>query len=165
MFIAHLPAGYLVSRWMARGQPRRKALIVTGLVASVLPDADLFWFYLVDARQTLHHAYVFHWPLFWLALAGLGWGMARLLHRPDLLPFLKVALACLLLHMALDSVAAEIGWLRPFSDRELHLVEVPAGQSWWVMNFVLHWTFAVELAITLFAALVLIRDLRTRATL
>ena len=56
MFVAHIPAGYLLTRYLSRGHADRKALILTGLVASVLPDTDLLWFYLVDNRQTAHHA-------------------------------------------------------------------------------------------------------------
>jgi inner membrane protein len=86
MFVAHIPAGYLLSRYLSRGHPDRKALILTGVVASVLPDTDLLWFYLVDNRQRVHHSYVFHWPLFWVACAACAWAVARILHRPRLYP-------------------------------------------------------------------------------
>lgn len=83
MFIAHLPAGYLVARHLANGHERRKWLIIAGLCASILPDLDLLWFYLIDNRQTAHHAYVFHWPLFWIFLACLGLAVARLANWPN----------------------------------------------------------------------------------
>ncbi len=162
MFIAHLPAGYLLTDALTRPLVRQatgvpKGLMAAGLAASVLPDLDLFWFYFVDARQSLHHAYLSHMPLFWVAMAGalwlggraLGWRLAGL--------FAGVMLANLLLHMALDSVAAGIGWLRPFSDWNLNLVTVPARYGWWVWNFVLHWTFALELTLCAAAAVVLAR--------
>lgn len=157
MLIAHLPAGYLLADRMATG-PRRRALIATGLIASVLPDTDLLWFYLVNGRQTLHHDFIFHWPLLWLALAAPLWLAFR-----SARPFVAVALACLMLHMALDSVAGGIAWLAPFSNRTLTLVEVPATRDWWVWSFVLHWTFAIELAITLCAAVALGRQGRSGA--
>lgn len=160
MFIAHLPAGYLLARRMGRGHPQRTALIATGLVASILPDTDLLWFHLVDQRQTPHHAYMFHWPLFWVAGAALAWGGARLLKWRSVEPFIWVALAAVLLHMALDSVAAEIGWFRPFSDHGLNLVQVPARYDWWVWSFVLHWTFLAELAIVLAAGVTTWTDSR-----
>lgn len=158
MLIAHLPAGYLLSDRLAGRGPRRRALMVTGLIASVLPDTDLLWFYLVDGRQTLHHDFAFHWPLFWIAAVGLGW----LVTRPftaGATPFAGIALAGLMLHMILDSVAGGITWLAPFSPWSLRLVEVPATRDWWVWSFTLHWTFALELAILLCAAL----RLRARA--
>ncbi|MBI1650545.1 metal-dependent hydrolase [Hyphomicrobium sulfonivorans] len=159
MFIAHLPAGYLLSDRLSQNRSNRRSLMAVGLFASGLPDFDLLWFYFVDGRNTPHHAFVFHWPLFWIGLAATAWILARLLHWRSAEPYIFVALACLLLHMVLDSVAAEIHWLKPFSDFQLNLVKVPAGYSWWVWNFILHWTFIVELAITFAAAWMLWRNL------
>ncbi|MEF2074330.1 metal-dependent hydrolase [Consotaella aegiceratis] len=153
MFIAHLPAGYLLTDRMAEGRRQRRSLMAVGLVAAVLPDLDLSWFYLVNERRTAHHAFVFHWPLFWVALALVSWLIPKAMRWRGSGLFIAVALANLLLHMVLDSVAAEIAWRQPFSDRELNLVEVPARYDWWAWNFVLHWTFALELAITGWAAI------------
>lgn len=44
MFIAHLPAGYLMARHFAKKRRHREWLVLTGLGASTLPDLDLFWF-------------------------------------------------------------------------------------------------------------------------
>ncbi|WP_295048142.1 hypothetical protein [uncultured Paracoccus sp.] len=63
-----------------------------------------------------------------------------------------------MLHVILDSIAAGIGWLQPFSDLQFNLVAVPAGRSWWVWNFVLHWTFLLELALCVWAGMVLWRN-------
>lgn len=160
MFLAHMPAGYLVARRLSEGRAHRKALIATGLIASVLPDIDLFWFYLVDNRQTAHHAYVTHWPLFWVGLALVAWFIARVANKPQAEPFIAMGLAGTLLHMLLDSVAAEIAWLKPFSPLEIQLFHVPAIYDWWVWNFVLHWTFWLELAIIVVAAIIFWRDRR-----
>jgi inner membrane protein len=158
MFIAHLPAGYLLTSAIeARMGRRSRAVMATGLVASVLPDLDLLWFYLVDARARPHHEYLFHAPLFWVVLALLAWGAARLLHWRDVPLLVGVALANLLLHMLLDTVAGGIRWLWPFSDASLVLAHVPAGRSWWVWNFVLHWTFLLEVLICAAAFVVLVR--------
>jgi inner membrane protein len=78
----------------------------------------------------------------------------------QLKPFIGIALACLLLHMVLDSIAAEIGWLKPFAPYEVNLVQVPARYDWWVWSFVLHWTFLLELAIVLAAGVTLWRATR-----
>lgn len=160
MFLAHLPAGYLLGRALSHGSPDRRALVLTACAMSLLPDTDLLWFYLVDHRQTVHHAYLFHWPLFWIALAGLGWLMAKVLHRPRMLPFVGVSLAALLLHMLLDSVAGGIAWFAPFSEGELLFVTIPARHGRWVWNFVLHWTMALELILIAAAVLAFCRDLR-----
>lgn len=157
MLIAHVPAGYLLIHRLAVGW---RGLLSASLAASVLPDVDLLWFYFVNARQNVHHDFVFHWPLFWLALGALGWGLCRVMAWRRAIPFLGAALLALMLHMALDSVAAEIAWLAPFSDRTWGLVEVPARHDWWVWSFILHWTFALELTITACAGFVAWRSLR-----
>lgn len=163
MFIAHLPAGYLLARHLAKDRPNRRALILTGLCASVIPDLDLFWFYLVDGRQNAHHSYLFHMPLFWLLVGVTAFAVARLARRQSAEPFIGVALSCVLLHMVLDSVAAGITWLGPFAPYEVNLVRVPARYGWWVWNFVLHWTFLLEIAIIAVAGVTLCRDRRVQA--
>ncbi|MDH2328726.1 metal-dependent hydrolase [Cereibacter sp. SYSU M97828] len=149
MLIAHLPAGYLLADGLSRGRRDRGALIAAGTVSAILPDLDMFWFHLVNGRQNLHHDFLFHWPLFWVALACPLWLMTRGTARACV----AVALASLLLHMALDSVAGHIRWLAPFSDWTLNLIEIPARYDWWVWTFMHHWLFAVEVAIVIWAAL------------
>ncbi|HEX8213828.1 MAG TPA: metal-dependent hydrolase [Longimicrobium sp.] len=56
-----------------------------------------------------------------------------------------------LLHLVLDTVAGGIRWLSPFSDVELALTTVRARYDPWVLNFVLHRTFALELALVVAA--------------
>ncbi len=162
MLIAHLPTGYLMARSLAKKRPNRKWLILTGLGASILPDADLFWFYLIDNRQNVHHSYLFHTPFFWIFLGASAFVIARLKQWRRAEPFIGVALLCVLLHMALDSVAAEIAWLRPFAESEVNLVAIPARYDWWVWSFVLHWTFLLEVGIVAAAAITLRRDLSAR---
>ncbi|GLK76005.1 hypothetical protein GCM10008171_12590 [Methylopila jiangsuensis] len=58
----------------------------------------------------------------------------------------------MLLHMALDSVAAPMTWLAPFSDATVELARVPAIHPNWIVSFLLHWTFLIELAICAVAA-------------
>jgi inner membrane protein len=154
MFIAHIPAGYLASSLIVQKQTNKCRLLAFGIGCSVLPDLDLLWFYLVDNRQTGHHAYIFHWPLFWCALAMGAWLFSWHTKKAWMHAYIVVGLVCLTLHMFLDSFAAEIYWLKPLSDMHLNVVEVPAQYNWWVWNFVFHWTFAVELAICLVAAAV-----------
>ncbi|MEN8197258.1 MAG: metal-dependent hydrolase [Pseudomonadota bacterium] len=156
MLIAHLPAGYLLIRRIA---PRLAAapagvgrLMAVGLAASVFPDIDLVYFYLIDGRQTLHHDYWTHIPAFWptamLAAAGLMW-LARV--KVPWREFL-IFLAGIFLHLVLDSATGGIAWGWPASQHRFLLVEIPARFDWWVWNFVLHWTFLAELAITGWAA-------------
>lgn len=162
MFISHLPAGYMMTRHFAKKRENRNCLILTGLCASILPDLDLLWFYLIDNRQHAHHGYLFHMPLFWVILAVSAFAFARLMRWRQAEPFIFVTLAGLLLHMVLDSIAAEIAWFRPFSTYEVNLVHVPRRYEWWVWNFVLHWTFLLEIGIVVAAATTFWRDVRVR---
>src|SRR4051794_5179826 len=119
VLIAHLPAGYLVSRALSR------RWILFGLAGSVFPDIDLLWFYLVDHRQHMHHSYWTHIPIFWAfigalcELFALGWP-ARL--------FVGNALV----HLVLDTVQGGIAWAYPFSDERFVFVRVPALHGHWL---------------------------------
>ena len=158
MFIAHLPAGYLLTKFIQnRTGDKRCRVMITGLVASVIPDLDLIYFYLWDNQQSVHHSYLMHVPLFWLCLSAITVVCLRLSDKKYLLIYLGVALANIMLHMVLDSIAAEIMWLYPFSNWQLNLVKVPAQYHWWVWNFVLHWTFMLEITIIITALTVWIR--------
>jgi len=149
MFIGHLPAGYIVTRQAMRGRPQADAaagrLLALGLVASVLPDFDLVYFYLIDNRQTLHHHYWTHLPAFWAAVAVPTLAIAALLRRPAALLAWLVFHANVFLHLVLDTVVGHVLWLYPFSADSVVLFDVPARHGWWVWNFVLHWTFLFEL--------------------
>ncbi len=153
MLFAHLPAGYLIADRMSMGRTNRRVLMATGLVASVLPDFDMFWFHFVNGRQNVHHEFLFHWPLFWMALAVIAWPFRSRLPKG----IIPVALASVMLHLLLDSIAGHIMWLAPFSDWTLNLVEVPARYDWWVWSFMTHWVFAAELAIIFAAAVTFLR--------
>lgn len=148
MFIAHLPAAYLLTRAIQRTTGHMSpALLWTGLCAGLFPDLDLFYFYLIDNRQTLHHHYLTHTPMAWLAAAFLGYAVLGMLRKRQYCIYVTVVLANVLLHMLLDSVAAGIRWLYPFSAAELNMVTVPARYDWFVWSFILHWTFGLELLI------------------
>ena len=154
MFLAHLPAGYLATTFVQKiAGDQSTAVLATGLVASVLPDMDLFWFYLVDDRQTVHHSYFTHTPVFWLGAGAIAWLILKAMRHRSAALFVGVGLMGVMLHLILDSIAAEIHWLWPHSDFELNLVVVPASHNWWVWNFIFHWTFLVE-ALIIVAALV-----------
>lgn len=159
MFIAHAPSGYLLSVALLRRledvPSSPTALIAACVLGAVAPDVDLAYFYFIDHRQTLHHHYFTHWPLFWLALTALSGATWAALSRLQLDPkaaFLTVVF-CLgaLLHMALDTVAGYVLWLAPFLDTPWAMVKVPALYSHWWLNFVLHWTFLLEIAICLWS--------------
>jgi inner membrane protein len=160
MFIGHLPAGYLATTLLLdrAGAPAasRRRLLIVGLIASVLPDLDLLWFFTVGQRRQVHHAYLPHLPLacaaFFAAAALLLWTLRA--RRETWLGWM-VAVVNVMLHLVLDTTAGGIRWLWPLSDAELALGHVQARHDPWVLNFVLHWTFALEVLLVA-AALVLL---------
>lgn len=157
MFIAHLPSGYILASQLIRRAGRlsvpARAILLAGMLGAVAPDFDMLYFYLVDNRQTHHHRYFAHWPIVWfvMALACLLWQRLQ--------PASRQATAALvfslggILHLLLDSFVGDIWWLAPFVDRPFALFSVPALYKPWWLNFVLHWSFAAELAIWAWALL------------
>jgi inner membrane protein len=87
---------------------RRPWFITTLVVASVLPDLDLFWFYFVDNRQHLHHTYWTHIPSFWLLVSFLLTLFALPRRRRAILPYVGALTVGVLLHLLLDTVAGGI---------------------------------------------------------
>jgi inner membrane protein len=59
-----------------------------------------------------------------------------------------------MVHLCLDSIVGDIWWLAPFVDRPFSLFTVPAlYQPWW-LNFLLHWSFGLELGLVVWAVFV-----------
>ncbi|WFP51905.1 metal-dependent hydrolase [Methylomonas sp. EFPC3] len=152
MLIAHLPAGYIVSVLtypLARGQQVDcKTYLRCGMLGAVAPDFDMIYFYLVDGGMHPHHSYFSHFPLTWLLLVA----AAAVYYRRSAdrrLPILALVFAGNgFLHMLLDYIASNIYWLAPFVLKPYSLSLVDrVYQPWW-LNFLLHRSFAVEIAIT-----------------
>lgn len=155
MLIAHAPAGYIGAKCLeARLRPHTLSSHVwalCGVISGLLPDVDMWWFYVVDQGRVHHHRYVTHWPLLWLIflLCALLWRK----YRPQ---SAGAALLCLvgvngMVHMMLDSIVGDIWWLMPWHDQPYALFGVAARYQPWWLNFVLHWSFTAEIAVWLWA--------------
>jgi inner membrane protein len=146
MLTAHLPSGYLLGRAISRTGP---GVMAATLVGSVLPDLDIFWFYFVDRGAYHHHHYWPHIPAVWAGIALLTLPILAFRGRLALgLAFF----AAILVHLILDTIAGGVNWAWPYSDSLFAFVEIPATYSHWVISFVLHWTFLLELLIWAVAA-------------
>ena len=159
MFIAHLPAGYLLaSAGESKVAPEDRRLVFWCLLAgSIFPDLDMFYFYFVDGRQTHHHLYWPHLPVFWLVLLGAGSLVSVLLRKTRVTRAMLSSFAGVMLHLVLDTPVGGIAWLYPYNSDLLYLMKVPAGRSWWVWNFIFHWTFLIEMIICVAAFITWIR--------
>ena len=133
MIIAHLPAGYLLTRVTPKHLP-----IWAVLLGSICPDFDmaLIW---ADIVHFNHHHLPTHRPAVWFAVLILGAAFK--------LRWLQGVAIGALLHVSLDSIAGQINWLWPIGDLTLGLIDVIAQPGWWVWSFVRHWLFGFELVI------------------
>ncbi len=153
MFIAHLPAGYIVSKLLLnkKNVPKvnHKALLIAGMLGAVFPDIDMLYFYLLDNRQHHHHQYFTHYPIVWLTLlfGALLWKILK----PNSIKSLLMMLFAFngFIHLCLDTIVGDIWWLAPFVDQPFALFTVPALYNPWWLNFFLHWSFALEVIICL----------------
>ncbi len=156
MFLAHLPAGYLLSHALlrlSRTKPRKATpILALGLFGSIAPDLDLIWHAYFDPTPVFHHYYWTHYPFAWavftlplllgsLALGQRTWALGALVFAANGFG-----------HMLLDTLWGRIGWAWPFDPTLFRWVSVPSNHRFWVLNFVWHWTALVELSIIAAAA-------------
>ena len=145
MFFAHIPAGYLVSRAVVRGQPLAdmKWILLAGLIGGGFPDIDLLYLHWLDATPQHHHTYWTHLPIAWQGCAILAW-MAFKRTRPLIRLGAAAFFLAWLSHLLLDSIAGDIWWLYPVIDQPYSLVIIEVRHQPWWMNYLLHWTMALE---------------------
>lgn len=161
MFFAHIPAGYLAGRAVLRNnQPGQlKWILVAGMIGGGLPDIDLLYLYLLDATPQHHHTYWTHLPIAWLGCAVLAWRASRSSSARIRLG-LAAFFAAWLSHLVLDSIAGDIWWLYPLVDQPYSLVKIEARYQPWWMNYLLHWTMALELLIITLAVVLEVKSPR-----
>lgn len=150
MFLAHLPAGYILTKKLAKHPKAAQTttkLLGLGLFASILPDLDLAWWFLIDKGQHFHHSYWIHIPFYWLIIGLAAFAIIKIAKRNDLIIPLIVFMAGIFLHLILDTFVGGIKWLYPFSYESIFIAHVPAVYDYWVWNFIFHWTFLLEVAI------------------
>lgn len=156
MIIGHLPAGYILSKLSATRFAHSiggyRAYIFWGMFGAIAPDLDMFYFHLVDHRQTHHHKYFSHYPIVWLGLVVIAFVLSLpRTSRENLGIYAFVFSVSGFLHLMLDTIAGDIWWFAPFIDRPFSLVTVPAVFHPWWLNFILHWSFLLELAVLAWA--------------
>lgn len=155
MLIAHLPAGYLLTKILSPTfrPDQRLGLWFCGLVGSVLPDIDFLLFYLEGGVRN-HRLYPTHWPLFWLGLWVAVSLILLTLKKKRAIVYPSLLLAGVFSHLLLDIIAGPVFYAAPLSWDRLQLVKVPALYSWWLLNYLRHWTFQLEMLLTGLAGLV-----------
>lgn len=167
MIIGHIPAGYITARLLlSRAHAQGVAvgrLMLASLAGAIAPDVDLLYFYLVDHRQHHHHSYFTHFPVLWataMLVCVAWWYTGRARQWAVLAGIFSFAG---LVHMMLDSVVGDIAWLAPFEMERYSLFYVPAVYKIWWFNFILHWSFLLELALVTSAVIMWYRGPAGRA--
>lgn len=150
MFIAHLPAGYILGAKLEKTERsnalRNKLLLIFTMIGSIAPDFDLLYFYTLNNRQTAHHEYFTHMPIFWLGFALVAAVFYGFKYAKPAIAFLGLSLGGVL-HCVLDTPVGGIYWLQPFDDTMTRFAVVPKRYDFWVFNFIFHWYFFIELII------------------
>ncbi len=147
MIIGHLPSGYILGRVLRVGTP---ALMFACVLGAIFPDFDLLFFYLVDDRAFHHHKYWVHAPGFWLIICAVVIPVLWFAARSWLSLFGAFVLGNFL-HVLLDSIAGGIMWAWPYSNDLISLVTVQPTHSHFILSFIAHWTFWLEITLWIFA--------------
>ncbi|AMC35613.1 metal-dependent hydrolase [Janthinobacterium sp. B9-8] len=151
MFIAHIPSGYIYAVSILKNIKKTaiptRLIIFSAVLGSILPDLDLIYFYLIDHRQTHHHKYITHWPFFWISLAIISYTIYAFSSHKKLGLLTLIAFSSCMIHIILDTIVGDIWWFFPFIDKPFALFTVKSLYKPWWLSFILHWSFALELAI------------------
>jgi len=155
MIIGHLPSGYIASKLLARKISNNRinitVFIAFGMLGGVAPDFDMLYFHIIDNRQHHHHTYWPHFPALWVVLLLLCtiWYRVSSIKRVPI--YGLIFSACGFMHLLLDSIVGDVWWFAPFVDKPYALFIVPTlYQPWW-LNFILHWSFVLEMIVVLWA--------------
>jgi hypothetical protein len=62
------------------------------------------------------------------------------------------------LHFVLDTFTGGIVWLYPFNGNTFMFFTVPPISQSWVVSFVFHWTFLIEISIVVLAAAIFVKS-------
>jgi hypothetical protein len=155
MIIGHIPAGYITSKLLFPHVESRgttwKPFMCAGILGAYAPDLDMLYFHLVDHRQHHHHTYWTHFPIVWtgLLLVSVIWLCADRGRNRSILAATFSLNA--FIHMLLDGIVGDMWWFAPFIDKPFAFFTVPALYKPWWLNFLLHWSFALELAVVVLA--------------
>lgn len=152
MLIAHLPAGYMLTRYL-QSRHKTKKYLWFGLAGSILPDIDMLLFIPIH-----HHLLPTHWPLFWAGIAYICFLVCIIRERGY--AAWTIFFSGVGLHLLLDCIAAPLFVAMPYLDYKVELITVPAMHSHWIWSFIFHWSFLFEIAIVISASCVLIKEKR-----
>lgn len=156
MFIAHLPSGYILAKFLDKKLKQtkisKKAFFIIIMIGAIFPDIDLFYFYLLDNRSVHHHKYFLHWFSFWIPIFVIAYFYLKFYKRNSKLAFVICLFSsATLLHIVLDTFVGDVWLFAPFIDKPYVFFEVTSRYKSWWLNFIFHWSFCVEVFICISA--------------
>ncbi len=157
MFFAHLPAGYIISQVTEKkfgATVSSRKIMAMSLVGSIAPDLDLIYFYLISARTMTHHAYLPHIPLFWIIVFLLLLMTNLITYSKERILLSTLFIINVFVHLILDTVVGGVIWLYPFKTEYVSFFVINARYDWWVLNYLLNWTFVFEIGIIAMAGII-----------
>ena len=158
MLIAHIPSGYLVAKAFKQ---KKKSVIISSLIFSIWPDLGLIYFYLFDTTSIIHRQYFPHLPVVMVSVLFVTLPLYRMKFFEKLRIYYQLFFVNWFIHLVLDTFTERIFWLYPLSNHGFQFIEIPATFNHWIISFVFHWSFAVELAIVAFALVLFLRARRS----
>ena len=153
MLIAHMASGYVVAKAFKQ---EKKPIIISSMIFSVLPDLGLLYFYLFDS-SIIHRHFFPHLPVVMVSTLLITLPLYPLKFFEKLRIYYLLFFTNWFVHLVLDTFTERIFWLYPLSNHGFQLIEVPAVYSHWIVSFILHWSFVVELAIVALALILFFR--------
>ena len=153
MLIAHMPAGYIVAKAFKQ---EKKPVVISSLIFSVWPDLGLIYFYLFD-NSVIHRQFFTHLPIVMAAAFLITLPLYHMKFFAKMRIYYVLFFVNWLVHLVLDTFTERIFWLYPLSNHGFQLIEIPTVFSHWIISFVLHWSFVVELAIVALAVTLFLR--------
>jgi len=162
MLISHIPAGYIVTKKYNNIKKEEISFLKYGLIFSIWPDLDLFYFYLIDKRKSLHHLYFPHVPLFLIISFALIIVIKKLKLSQRIENIYYLFLLNWFVHLMLDTVTGGISYLYPLDKKLFYLIKIPPAYSNWITSFVLHWSFIIEIMIIIYALFLLFKERKTQ---
>jgi inner membrane protein len=162
MLIAHAPAGYIVHRTFNKVRNEPISFLKYGLFFSLWPDLDLIYFYFIDKKSTFHHLYFTHLPIVLLGCFLLVIPLKHLKAFQKIKSYYYLFLVQWFIHLILDTFTGGIAWLYPLNNEVFTLITVPEVYFHWIISFVLHWSFMIELVIVFVAVRLAVKIKRNR---
>jgi inner membrane protein len=149
MLIAHLPAGYILTKFMQKKSDIQCCLWL-GLLGSIFPDFDIMYLYIAEDTGTFHRQYWTHLPIFWLCITMIFFVTTYFINFNK-----KVICGGLFFlmniwgHLILDTTMAPVYWLKPLMAKGFQLFDLniaPVYASWF-FNYMMHPFFLSEITL------------------